>query len=181
MPDTDPKIIKLQNVRLSFPNLFKPKAMQAGQEPKFGATFLLDDKQHAELISQIEKMIERLSLDHFKKKVSLKQKCLHDGNEKSEMEGYGDGVHFITSSTKRRPAVVNRDLSPITEEDGTVYPGCYVNATVQLWVQDNDYGKGVNAELRAVQFVKNGDSFGAAPVNAEDEFEKLDMSDLDNY
>ena len=45
--------IKLNNVRLSFPNLFK-KAVFSGEETKYEATFLLDKKKHADLIKQIE-------------------------------------------------------------------------------------------------------------------------------
>lgn len=168
----DPAIIKLENVRLSFPHLFKPHAMEEGQEPKFSATFLLDNEKHAALIERIEKTIERIALDHWKKKMSFK-KCIRDGNEKADLDGYGDGITFISAARKTRPAVVNRDVTPLTEEDGVIYSGCYVNATVRLWVQDNKWGKRVNAELRAVQFVKDGESFGAGKVNAEEEFEAV--------
>ena len=183
MPATDKTapdiaIIKLEGVRLSFPQLFKPRAMinargEPEGEPKFSATFIMDCEKHASLIAKIEKTIERLALDYWKKKMGYKS-CLHDGNDKADMDGYGDGLMFITSSRKTRPVVVDRQVNPVTEEDGIIYAGCYVNATVRLWVQDNKWGKRVNAELRAVQFVKDGESFGAGQVNAEDEFKSLD-------
>lgn len=174
---TDPNIIKLTNVRLSFPHLFTPHSMEEGQEKKFSATFLLDNEKHKALINQIEKQIERMAIDAFKKKVSFKS-CLRDGNDKIDLDGY-EGCMFIPASRKTRPAVVDRDVNPVTEEDGVLYAGCYVNATIRLWVQDNKWGKRVNAELRAVQFVKDGESFGVAPVKAEDEFEQVsdDVSD----
>jgi hypothetical protein len=175
----DPAIIKLANVRLSFPHLFQPHAMEEGQEKKYGASFIMDNVKHDALITQIENTIERLALDHWKKKMHFKT-CLRDGNEKPNMDGYGDGVMFLTASRKTRPPVVNRDVSPLTEEDGVIYAGCWVNTTVRLWVQDNKWGKRVNAELRAVQFVADGESFGAGPVNAEEEFEPV-SGDLDTY
>lgn len=171
--EKDPSIITLPNVRLSFPHLWKPHAMEEGQEPKFSATFLLDNGEHGPLLDQIDALIDRLALDEFKKKVGFKR-CLRDGNEKSELEGYGDGTSFITASNKARPGVVNRVLTPIAEEDNIVYAGCYVNATIRLWVQNNNWGKRVNAQLRAVQFVKDGASFGAGPVDATQEFKALD-------
>lgn len=177
---TDPAIVKLNNVRLSFPHLFTPQSMEEGQEKKFRATFILSNEHHAALIASIEKLIDRLALDTFKKKVPFKS-CFHDGNEKPDVDGYGDGVMFITASRKTRPAVVDRSVNPITEEDGIIYGGCYVNATIRLWVQDNKWGKRVNAELRAVQFVKDGPSFGAGPVNAEDEFEPVDAPSVDDF
>lgn len=169
---TDPAIVKLPNVRLSFPHLFKPHAMEEDQEQKYSATFILDDQIHGKLLDQIDALIDRLALDEFKKKISFKR-CLRDGNEKLELEGYGDGKFFIPAARKTRPAVVDCDLSPLTEEDGKIYAGCYVNATIRLWVQNNKWGKRVNAELRAVQFLKDGESFGAGPVNVEDEFEPI--------
>lgn len=169
---TDPAIVKLPAVRLSFPHLFTPHAMEEGQEKKFSATFLLDEKEHGKLLDQIDALIDRLALDEFKKKVSFKR-CLRDGNEKMELEGYGDGKFFILASRKTRPAVVDHDLNPITEEDGKIYAGCYVNATIRLWVQNNNWGKRVNAELRAIQFLKDGESFGAGKVNVEDEFDTI--------
>lgn len=172
---TDPAIIKLPAVRLSFPHLFKPHAMDADAEPKFSATFLLDDKEHGKLLDQIDTLIDRLALDEFKKKISFKR-CLRDGNEKLELEGYGDGKWFIPAARKTRPAVVDRDMTPLTEEDGKIYAGCYVNASIRLWVQNNQWGKRVNAELRAIQFLKDGESFGAGVVKVEDEFDPIDDS-----
>jgi hypothetical protein len=69
--------------------------------------------------------------------------------------------------------VVDANLNPLTAGDNVIYAGCYCNVTVRLWVQNNKWGKSVNAELRGVQFVKDGESFGAAPVKAEDEFKPI--------
>jgi hypothetical protein len=175
--------IKLVGVRLSFPNLFKPKSFEDGGEAKYSAAFILDKSKHAKLIKQIRMTVDDLAEEYFKGAVPkmVKQKYpLRDGAEKEDMDGYGDGVMFIGSSCKQRPTVVDRDVNPITEEDGVIYAGCYVNATVRPWVQDNKYGKRVNFQLRAVQFVKDGDPFGMAPVNAHEEFEALDEDDDDD-
>lgn len=175
-PTADPAIIKLPIVRLSFPHLFQPHAMEEGQEKKYGATFLLDYDKHATLLDQIEDTIARVALDFWKKKQHFKT-CLRDGNEKANMEGYGDGVMFITASNKTRPPVVDGNRSPIVEEDGIIYAGCYVNASIRLWVQDNKWGKRVNAGLRAVQFVKDGESFGAGKVDVDTEFDDVEGAD----
>lgn len=181
MPETDPNIIKLNNVRLSYPNLFVAKAMEEGKEPKFSASFILDKKQHAALIAQIEKTTQRVALDFFKKKVPLKREPLRDGNEKADKEGYGDEVMFVSATEVRRPVVVDRDLTPLTKDDPKPYAGCYVNATIRLFAYEHKTGgKGVSAALRGVQFVKDGESFGAGPVNAEEEFEPV-SADADDY
>lgn len=177
----DPNVIKLTNVRLSYPQLFVAKPPEEGKEPVFSASFLLDKKEHAGLIKQIEKLTERVALDGFKKKVKLARQPLRDGNEKDGKEGYGDEVMFVSARNAKRPVVVDRDLTPLTKDDSKPYAGCFVNATIRLFSYDHKVGgKGVSASLRAVQFVKDGESFGAGPVNAEEEFEAV-TDDVDSY
>lgn len=177
----DPNVIKLTNVRLSYPQLFVAKPPEEGKEPEFSATFLLNKKQHKAIIDLIEKTTERVALDEFKKKVKLNRTPLRDGNERSDKEGYGDEVMFVGARNKKRPPVVDRDLTPLTAEDSKPYAGCYVNATIRLFAFDHKVGgKGVSASLRAVQFVRDGESFGAGPVNAEEEFEPV-ADEADSY
>lgn len=179
--ETDPNIVKLTNVRLSYPQLFTAKPPEEGKEPVFSASFILDKKQHADLIKQVEKLTERVALDEFKKKVKLNRVPLRDGNEKDGKDGYGDEVMFIGARNTKRPVVVDRDLTPLGPEDGRPYGGCFVNATVRLFAYDHKTGgKGVSASLRAIQFFKDGPSFGAGPVDAEEEFEAI-SADADDY
>ena len=85
---------------------------------------------------------------------------------------------FIGARNAKRPVVVDRDLTPLTAEDTKPYAGCFVNATVRFFAYDHPTGgKGVSATLRAIQFAKDGESFGAGPVDAEEEFEKLDLDE----
>ena len=68
------------------------------------------------------------------------------------------------------------------EADGLPYSGCYVNASIELWAQDNNYGKRINASLRGVQFYRDGDAVagGGGPAS-EDEFDDLaEGADADN-
>ena len=172
--------IKLENVRLSYPNLFNAKAMEGGK-PKFSASFLIPKKTHGALIKRIEQAIERAMLDKFQKKVPLKHVCLRDGNDKEDKEGYGDEVMYLVAKSDSRPAVVDQQVNPVVEADGKIYGGCFVNATIEVFAYTHPTGgKGVSAQLRAVQFVKDGPSFGAGPVNAEDEFEPV-ADDVSGY
>jgi len=176
---TDSTQIKLDNVRLSFPDIWKAKQVQKDSEPKFGAQFLLDKKEHAELIKSVKQVLWKAAVDHFgkdeAKKLYDKDKlhlCLHEGSDK-EYDGYDDSNMYISSSSSKRPLIVDRDKTPLAEEDRRPYAGCYVNAIVRIWVQDNNFGKRVNAELMGVQFNRDGEAFGAAPLG-EDAFENLD-------
>ena len=79
---------------------------------------------------------------------------------------------------KLRPLVVDADKSPLVAEDGKPYSGCYVNASVELWPQDNNYGKRVNATLMGVQFFRDGESFSGGGVASEDDFDDVTVDDL---
>lgn len=174
---TDPNIIILPAVRGSYLHVFKVHAMKGSiREPRFGANFILNCVKHAALIKKIETTIDRVALDFFHKKVHLKHKALHDGNDKPEDDGYGDGVMYVVSSTEKRPAVVDSDrVTPLSAESGKIYGGCYVNASVRFYAWTHPTGgNGVSAELRAISFHSDGESLGGSgPVDTESEFADL--------
>ncbi len=76
---------------------------------------------------------------------------------------------FISSSSVSAPGVFDKDRTELTQKDGRPYAGCYVNAALDIWAQDNQFGKRINATLKGVQFAADGDAFvGSAPATAED-------------
>tara|TARA_R110000822_G_scaffold148879_7_gene287886 strand:+ start:251 stop:778 length:528 start_codon:yes stop_codon:yes gene_type:complete len=150
--------LKLQNVRLSFPSLFR-KATFSGEETKFEGTFLLDKETHADKIKEIEDAIAAITANNLKgAKLKADKICLKDGDE-IDYDGYA-GNMSIKASNGKRPLVVDRDRNPLSESDNRPYSGCYVNAVLELWAQDNQYGKRINASLLGVQFFKDGQPFG---------------------
>jgi len=162
--------IMLKNVRLSFPSLFE-RASFNGIEGKYEATFLIskDGNTKAKIDAAIA---EALKL--AKVKVDPSNFCIKDGDN-SDYEGYADNWSF-KASRDRRPAVIDSDKSPLTKDDNKLYAGCYVNAVVDIWIQNNSYGKRVNSNLLGVQFVKDGSPFGAGGGNEDvtDDFDDLD-------
>jgi hypothetical protein len=111
---------------------------------------------------------------------SLKAKgdiCVRDGATKGEYDGFA-GNYFIASSNATEPAIVapvlhNGKVVYVAEDgrgfiDGKVvegmkfkapYGGCYGNISLDIWAQDNEYGKKINAKLLGVQFAKDGAAF----------------------
>lgn len=169
--------ITIKKARLSFPALFKAKAFEEGQEPKYSATALLDKKEHAADIKALQAKALAVAEEKWGKgKVPKGVKfCLRDGAEKPDMDGYGEAVMFFSAASPKRPAVVDKDLSPLDGATGKPYAGCYINIHVRLWAQDNKFGKRINAELKAVQFVKDGEPFGNdKPVDAAAVFGTVD-------
>ena len=154
----------LKKVRLSFPHLFTPAAFQGEGEKKYAATLLIE--KGSENHKMIKAAVDDMLKDEFKGKLSADKICLKDGDDR-EYAGYADHV-FVKANSKRRVPVVNRDKSPIVEEDDVVYGGCYVNAIVDLWAQDSQFGKRINAALRGIQFDSDGERFVGAAVTDGD-------------
>lgn len=172
-------LIRLKDVRLSFARLFKAKAFQEGQDPRFEATFLLDptNPAHAEQIKEIRQAAAKLAKAKWGEIPEDLKKCYGLADEdpkKKKYDGYPGMFYLITANTQR-PTVCNRLREAVVEgQPQCPYSGCYVNTNVTLWTQDNKFGKAIRANLRIVQFVKDGKAFsGSAPANAEDEFEAL--------
>lgn len=166
--------IKVQNARLSFPSLFQHAVFGGDSTGKFEATFVLNKKEHADVIEQIKAGMLQIQKDVIKSKVGADKLCLKDGDESARDEFAG--CYTIKASTKKRPLVIDRDRTPLTEEDNKVYAGCYVNAIFTLWGQSNSYGKRVNAQLDGVQFARDGEPFGDGGVSV-DEFDAFGDDD----
>jgi len=169
--------IKIPSARLSFPSLFNMASFGGESTGKFEATFILDKKEHAKQIEEIEAAIAKLQKE-LKVKLASDKLCLKDGDEMERPEYQGKMT--IKASTKKRPLVINRDKTPLTEDDNVVYAGCYVNAIITLWAQNNSYGKRVNAQLDGVQFVRDGEPFGDGGISV-DQFDGFDDGDDDTF
>lgn len=169
--------IKLNNVRLSFPSLFR-KAQFNGEETKYEATFMLHKENDADKIAEIKKAIAAGIKENLKgAKVPSDKICLKDGDESGRDEY--EGHYTIKAANGKRPKVIDRDKSPLAEDDDKPYSGCYVNAVIDLWYQNNSYGKRVNANLLGVQFYKDGDPFESGSVADDDDFDEFEVGDDD--
>ena len=171
--------VKLENVRLAFPNLFEARAFgEEGSDPAYSASLILGKKHPG--VKLINEAIEAVAKEKWEGKATeiLKQLraadriCLHDGDSKTDYDGF-PGNFFIAARNKVRPLVIGHDRSPLTASDGKPYAGCYVNVTVDIWPQNNRFGKRINATLSGVQFYKDGDAFTGAPPALPDDFDDL--------
>lgn len=170
--------LKLKNVRLAFPVLFEAKTVNGEGKPAFSASFLIDPADPQ--VKAINAGIEQVAKDKWGAKADaiLKQMraqdkvALHDGDLKANYDGF-PGNLYVSARSAVRPGVYDADKSPLVESDGKPYAGCYVNAVVELWAQDNNYGKRINASLSGVQFFRDGDAFAGGGAADADEFDDL--------
>jgi len=183
--------IQLKRVRLSFPTLHKadvPKGYE-NVEPKFSGNFLLDpkDPNHKVLLKKCKAEIERLIKKAWPEGKPPKMKpieCFGKGEmftnsqTKQPYEGY-EGMYAISANNKKRPSLFDRDKTPLTpdEAEQRLYAGCYVDAIINFWVQDNQYGEAIRCSLQGVRFREDGPEFGSGGVDADD-FDDLDDGEL---
>ena len=179
--------VTLKDVRLTFPQLFEAKQVNGQGDPKFSAAGLLA-KNHPQ-IAEIKAAITEAATAKWAAKAGEVLKglaagdriCLHDGDSKSEYEGYAGNL-FVNASNKIRPLVVGGGpdgRAPLVASDGKPYSGCYVNMIVEFWAQDNQFGKRVNASLLGVQFLRDGERLAGGGVAAADDFEPLPQAGVE--
>ena len=174
----------LKDVRLAFPSLWKATAVKPGDVPAFGASFILpkNHKQLPELRAAIKKVADEKwgtkGAVMLKALEAADKTCLHNGDSKAEYEGY-EGNLFVPTRSKVRPTVFDQQRQELSEADGKPYSGCYVNASIELWAQENQWGKRINAQLRGVQFLRDGDAFagGSRPADADEFPDEIGVGD----
>lgn len=91
-------------------------------------------------------------------------------------DGFED-MFYLSCRGQTKPTVVDRDRSPLTKDDGKPYAGCDVNVIVDIYAQDNAYGRRINCSMTGVQFVRDGDAFAASAPAKADAFADLSMEE----
>ena len=174
--------VKLKNVRLAFPNLFEAKTVGGEGEARFSAAFVIEPG--TDNAKALKSALEVVAKEKWKDKSAgvlkeLRSKgrvCYREEALSKDGEVYDgfEGMHTLNASNKARPLVLDRDKSPLTAQDGRPYAGCYVNVVLDVWAQDNNFGKRINATLSGVQFVRDGDAFGGGRPASPDEFDEVE-------
>jgi hypothetical protein len=175
--------VVLKNVRLSYAKIWKPEAMEEGQEPKFSTSLIIskDDKANLTKIKDAVAAAKKQLVDKLGGKEPKGLKLpLRDGDEdREDTPGYA-GAYFINASSKRKPEIVDGKREPITEES-RVYSGCFVNVSINFYPFDTKGNKGVAAGLGNIQLVKQGEPLGGTAKRAKDEFEEIEDADDEDW
>lgn len=181
--------IVLQDVRLAFPALFEPKSVAGDKKLRYGGN-LIFSPDHAGFAA-MNKAIEQVATEKWgakakamltKLRAASDKLCFRNGDTKADYDGY-PGNWFVSANrdeNKGPPLVLGRDRQPLLAGSGKPYAGCYVNASIDVWAQDNSFGQRVNATLLGVQFFRDGDAFSAGAPADPDDFDDISGSDDDD-
>lgn len=168
------------SVRLSYVNLFKPRAVQPGQEEKFSVTILLPKNDVAtkqRIDAAIEAAKQKGAIDKWNGVVPpIVPIPVHDGDGVKPSDGmpFGDeckGHWVFTASSKAEypPEVVDQNLNPIINHS-EVYSGCYARVNVTFFPYSFGGKKGIGCGLGPVQKIADGEPLGGGAPSANSVF-----------
>lgn len=169
-------LIRVSNVRLSYPHLDRPYKKEGDQgTAKYGVVGLLPKDTHKAAKKLIEEVIADVMKENKVKALAADKKFLRDGDESDKEEHEG---HWTLSAREERRPILKEfdedgDLVLVEPEDAkeTFYGGCWGSLLVRPWFQNNKFGKRVNAGLTAVTKKADDDSFGEGRIS-EDEVDE---------
>ena len=130
-------------------------------EPKFSLTAIFHPKNFnpAEKKSwaKLIKGVDEVCVATFKKKANMLPKNfklgLRDGAEKPELNGFTEDCMFANFTSKYKPDIVDIHGEQVEEEEGRIYAGCIMRASVTPYAYNN-VGKGYALGLNNIQLLK---------------------------
>jgi len=175
--------IMLKDVRIAFPAIAEKQAIGDG-EPAYGAKFIIDPKSPLVKVLDDGMLAVAKAMEKWKPNNEQIFNKLRDDKKVSFIHtpycnkngvpylGF-EGMYSLGSrNASTQPTVFDKfgnQVQGVEQIKALIYSGCYVNAKIQLWAQDNTYGRRINASLLGVMFSRDGDAFGgAAPAKKED-------------
>lgn len=157
-------------VRLSYVNVFEPRAQEAGKEPKYSVCVLIP-KSDTATVAKIKAAVEaakQAGAPMWGGKVPAGLKMpLRDGDTERDSAEY-KGHWFINASSKQRPNVVDAAVNPVLDQS-EVYSGCYGRVSLNFYPFNQQGNRGVGAGLQNVQKIAEGEPLSGRS-RAEDDF-----------
>lgn len=160
-------------VRFSFCQVFTPKAMNEGEEPKYSVSILIP-KTDTTTIDKINKAIEAAKVAGMAKigkngKIPAGIKLpLRDGDTEREDNPEYAGHYFLNASSLRQPGIIGKDRQAILDSD-EFYSGCYGRASINFYAFNANGNKGIAVGLNNLQKLKDGERL-AGGASAEEDF-----------
>jgi hypothetical protein len=186
--------VQIERCRVAFVHLAEPHKFSdedGDDKLRFSLTAIInpDTKEGKKALKEIELVKKLLETDAFKKhpmRYKEDRCCFFEGDSKTSQktgevpDGY-EGMMCVTAKNKRRVPVVDRKRNTLVPDDsGFPYGGCYCNVLVRFYTTTKGGGPGFFASLEAVQFVEDGEPFGAAPADPNKVFKNLDSEGGDD-
>lgn len=172
----------VQNVRLSYVNVFKPYSNNPDLPAKYSTTILLP-KSDLNSKQRLDAAIQAAAQKGLNEKWNgvmppVVANPIHDGDGvKQDGTPFGDeckGCWVFTASANadRQPQIVDQNVQPILNQS-EIYSGVYANVAINVFPYLHTGKKGVGFGLTHIQKVRDGEVLGGAPVSADKVFSAL--------
>ncbi len=183
MSDKLPTKVVTSEVRLSYAQLFEPKAVEEGGEKKYSVAILFPKKDKA-LLTKLEAAIEAAKVVGKDKRWGGKipknlKTPIRDGDEKEEVDEAYAGHYYINCTSTTKPGVVDKNLDPVLDKD-EVYSGCYGRVSINFFPFDVSGNKGIAAGLNNVQKLRDGERLSGRDSAETDFAEALEGAEDDD-
>jgi len=170
-------------VRLSYANIWEPKAGKDDVREKY-STAILIPKKDTKTIEAIKVAIEEAKQAGVAKlggKIPNNLKVpLRDGDTDDAADGkevYA-GHYFINASSVTAPGIVDRNRKEILDRE-EVYSGCYCVVSLNFYAYNGEKSKGIAAGLNNIMKVKDGERLDGR-TSAEEDFKDVVLDDDDD-
>lgn len=171
--------IILTKVRNAFPAHYEPRAMagDANSKPAYGGKAIIEPGSKNDKL--LEETLLKVAEDKWPGKgKQVLDKLIADGkvcytqgpylDKDGEARDGFEGMYYLSMrSEKLKPTVKDKFNQTVTEgQAGAPYAGCFTHMAVDIWAQDNQYGRRINCTLQGVMFADDGPAFGGGrPAN----------------
>jgi hypothetical protein len=176
--------ILIKDVMLGFPALAEPQSLGDG-EPAYGAKLpiepssanlkLIEDaiREEAKAVwkDKADSILDMLREDN---KLCLVKKEYRSKSTGEVYEGFQNTFALSTRNAKVQPSIFNQYGDPLEKKsdiERQAFSGAIASGvSVEIWAQDNKWGKRVNCTLLGVMLSGEGTSIGggSAPASADD-------------
>lgn len=157
--------------RLSYPTLFKPRAMEGEPEDKakFSTSIILPPDVD---LSGAVKWVDSIATEKWGKNIGkVKKPFLKHGEKTEDAELAAAFPYLIRCSSATKPNVIfgNGEACTIPDE---VYAGRWARVSVRAYAWEHKAnGRGISFGLSNVQLLDHDDRIGGGRAKVEDEFE----------
>lgn len=175
-------------LRISYPQVFTPKAFQAGQIPRYGLVIMVDkkSKEQTDFMKLLYKdatevLVEKWPNPEMRPRIPLTghdKSLFKDGDTALNNQGIPIkekspeyvGHYLIRANSLQKPTLVDKSRQEIMNTD-KIYAGCYCKVNVNVYAFDQPLNKGVTIGLNGVQFWADGEPLGGGKPSVDEMFE----------
>lgn len=168
-------------VRLSYANVWTPRAANEGSESKYSASIIIP-KADTATVDAIKKAIEvaiQEGVGKFGGKIPPRTTLklpLRDGDEERPDDEAYKNAYFLNATSKLTPGIVDKHVQPILDHS-EVYSGVYARVSLNFYAFNTSGNRGVACGLGNIQKIRDGEPLGGKTAPSAD-FSSLEDDDF---